>query len=174
VTGAPALESAILLPVPEAEALVGGWRAKYDESAQSGIPAHISLLYPFLPPDRITEGDVEQLGSLFGSVRRFRYVLKGVGRFPNVVYLAPDPDEPMRQMTERIWALYPETPPYGGAFDEVIPHVTVAHLDDEDVLDQAEAAVSTGLPIQSYAKEAWLMTQVVDRRWKVDHRFPLS
>ena len=174
MTGAPALESAILLPVPEAEALVGVWRARYDESARFGIPAHISLLYPFLPPDRISDRDVERLGSVFGSVRRFPYVLKGVGRFPNVVYLAPDPDEPMRQLTERIWALYPETPPYGGAFEEVIPHVTVAHLDDEAVLDRAEAAVSTGLPIQSFAKEGWLMTQMLDRRWKVDHRFPLS
>ena len=174
MTAGPAPESAILLPVPEADPLVGRWRARYDESAKAGIPAHISLLYPFLPPDRISDKDVERLGSLFASVPRFRYDLKAVGRFPHVVYLAPDPDEPMRALTERIWALYPETPPYGGVFDQVIPHVTVANFDDEDILNQAEAAVRPGLPIRSYATEAWLMTQVDDEGWKIDRRFPLS
>ncbi|HEX9447459.1 MAG TPA: hypothetical protein VF920_05740 [Dongiaceae bacterium] len=42
----PAAQSAL---VPEAEALVGALRARFDPSASQCVPAHVTLLYPFLP-----------------------------------------------------------------------------------------------------------------------------
>ena len=42
-------ESALVVLVPEAEAVVGRLRHRYDPSAAVGIPAHITLNYPFLP-----------------------------------------------------------------------------------------------------------------------------
>ena len=42
-------ESAPVILVPEAEAIVGRWRQRYDPSAAVGMPAHITLNYPFLP-----------------------------------------------------------------------------------------------------------------------------
>ena len=58
-----------------------------------------------------------------------------VGRFPTVVYLAPEPSEPFDRLTEAIDARFPDFPPYAGAFDGVIPHLTItesaaAPLDD--------------------------------------------
>ena len=42
-------ETALVIAVPEAEPLVSDWRAQHDWSAQRGVPAHITLLYPFVP-----------------------------------------------------------------------------------------------------------------------------
>ena len=53
--------SAIVVPVPDAEPAVGTWRARYDSSAAFGMPAHITVLYPFLPEDRLTQDVVDRL-----------------------------------------------------------------------------------------------------------------
>jgi hypothetical protein len=47
-------ESTILVPVPEAEPVVGQLRARLDRAASRGIPAHVTILYPFVPPGQIT------------------------------------------------------------------------------------------------------------------------
>jgi hypothetical protein len=47
------MQSALLLAVPAAEAAAGPHRARLDASARDGVPAHITVLYPFLPPAEI-------------------------------------------------------------------------------------------------------------------------
>jgi len=42
-------ESALVVLLLEAEAIVGRSRQRYDPSAAVGMPAHITLNYPFLP-----------------------------------------------------------------------------------------------------------------------------
>jgi len=168
-------ESALIVPVPEAEPLVGPWRERYDDSARSGVPAHVTLLYPFLAPEQIGPDDLRRLRALFGSTPATRFRLVGVGRFSRgVLYLAPEPDGFLRELTRRIWALYPDRPPYGGAFDDVIPHLTVAQVDDHTVLDEVETAVAAGLPVVTEAVQAWLMLQDEGDRWRAGHVFPLG
>ena len=168
-------ESALIVPVPEAEALVGAWRERYDDSARTGVPAHVTLLYPFLPPEDVTPADLERLSVLFASMPATRYELVAVRRFARgVLYLAPEPDGFLRDLTGRIWALYPHRPPYGGAFPDVIPHVTVAQVEDPAVLDAVEAEMAPALPVGAHATEAWLMLQGEDSRWQAGHRFPLG
>jgi hypothetical protein len=48
-----AQESALVVLVPAAEALVGVFRALYDPAVRVGVPAHITVLYPFVPTDKI-------------------------------------------------------------------------------------------------------------------------
>lgn len=168
-------ESALIVPVPEAEDLVGAWRERYDDSARTGVPAHLTLLYPFLPPEDITETDLTQLAGLFASAAATPYRLTAVGRFPRgVLYLAPDREAFFRELTKRIWALYPHQPPYGGAFEHIVPHLTVAQSPDTELLERVESAVTAGLPIEAHAGEAWLMLQGGDGRWRAGHRFPLG
>ncbi|SPF07190.1 hypothetical protein SMA5143A_8038 [Streptomyces sp. MA5143a] len=69
------------------------------------------------------------------------------GRFPGVLYLAPEPDAGFRSLTEAIVERWPEYPPFGGQFDDVVPHLTVAQGQDEVVLAKAEADLLTGLPV---------------------------
>ncbi len=168
-------ESALIVPVPEAEPLVCAWRERYDDSARTGVPAHITLLYPFLPPEEITPADLERLKALFASAPPMRFRLAAARRFPRgVLYLAPEPEEFLRGLTRRIWAQYPQRPPYGGAFEHVVPHLTVAQAQDHAVLDEVEAAVAPGLPVAAEATEAWLMLQSDVERWRAGHRFPLG
>jgi hypothetical protein len=47
--------TALVIPVPEAEPAVSAIRRQYDAAANSGMPAHITLVYPFVPIDAIAD-----------------------------------------------------------------------------------------------------------------------
>ena len=107
-------ESALIVMVPEAEPLVKAFRDRYDPSAAAGVPAHVTLLYPFKHPDEIDQAVLDDLGRCFRGRAPFRFALASIWRFPDgILYLAPDPHEPFRELTVAIWDRY-ETPPYGG------------------------------------------------------------
>ena len=74
-------ESGIILPVPEAEPIVQALRLDHDPSARLGVPAHITLLYPFAPPE-VALGLGDDLARLFDRFGRFEFSLVDVGRFP--------------------------------------------------------------------------------------------
>ena len=60
--------SALILPVPEAEPLLAQWRARWDPNASLGVPAHLTLLFPFLPQTRVTDAEVAKLRDWFSQV----------------------------------------------------------------------------------------------------------
>lgn len=66
-----------------------------------------------------------------------------------MLYLAPEPDAQLRVLTEVIAERWPEAPPYGGQFSEIVPHLTVADGQDDEVLDQIEAELLSKLPFTS-------------------------
>ena len=128
------LESGLAVLVPGAEALVGSFPSP---SAAAGMPAHITLLYPFKPPDEIGDAAIEKLNQCFAGFRAFDFTLATIRRFPGgVLYLAPEPDESFRRLIMAVWDCYPETPPYGGRYSNIMPHLTVAQLTDEQQADQ--------------------------------------
>ncbi len=88
-------ESAIVLDVPEAEPLVGGWRARHDPIASRGIPAHITLLYPFLRPEKLELAALDTLRGVLAQARPLDLVLSEVATFPGVVWLKPEPAAPL-------------------------------------------------------------------------------
>jgi len=47
-------ESAFIVRVPEAEPRVGALRERFDASVRLGVPAHITVLVPFMSPERIS------------------------------------------------------------------------------------------------------------------------
>jgi hypothetical protein len=53
VGGPPGPRSALIVEVPAAEPAVARHRERLDSSAPLGVPAHITVLYPFLPPGAI-------------------------------------------------------------------------------------------------------------------------
>ena len=141
------LESALSVLVPEAEPLVGRWRAAHDPSCAVGVTAHVTLLYPFRRPQQIDDALLEELAQLFAALPSFSFELASVGRFPGVLYLAPEPAAPFKTMIRRLMLRFPEHPPYGGAFTEVVPHVTVAQSEDEPTLDRVAAELRGFAPI---------------------------
>ena len=164
-------QSALIVPVPEAEPVVGALRARHDPSAAGGMPAHITLLYPFMPPDAIDAATEQSLGEIAAAFPSFRFQLTRVGRFPGVVYLDPQPGQPFIDLTQMIAARWPAHPPYGGEFDEIVPHLTVSQGSDAPGLGET---LSEKLPIAAEAKEVQLMTQDRDGRWSASATFRLA
>ncbi len=135
------------------------------------MPAHVTVLYPFLPEQRLDATVIGQLREVCAAVPAQDVSFRQTGRFPGVLYLAPEPASGFRDLTTAIAERWPETPPYGGAFDEIIPHLTVAHSVGEDVLDEVAAELHVRLPVQSRLLEAALF--VFDgEQWQLQERLP--
>jgi 2'-5' RNA ligase len=166
-------ETALVVVVPEAEPLVSDWRAQYDSSAQLGVPAHITLVYPFVPTEKVDEELLSETRELFGSEAAISFELTRVARFPEVAWLAPEPSEPFKALTDLIAARFPDYPPYEGAHDEVIPHLTVAE-GGVGLQDQVEAALSGHLPISARADDVAFLFEDDEGRWHEAHRFLLA
>ena len=162
--------TALDIEVPEAGALVAPFRARYEPSAAEGMPAHITLLYPFLDDSRIDASVLSTLRQCFAGFAPFSYRLASIRRFgAEVLYLAPEPDEPFRRLTQAIWQRFPETPPFGGRHPDIVPHLTIANLADaavfESVADEFAGAAKGRLPIAASAFEVALMENVAGQ-WR--------
>jgi 2'-5' RNA ligase superfamily len=159
----PKLESGIIVPVPEAESVVARLRDEHDPVARLGVPAHITLLYPWLPPGEATRS-IQSLQDLLGDIEAFDFELVSVRQFEKSVYLQPMPAEAFIDATKRISERWPSHPPYGGAFPDVIPHLTIGdNLDPRTVKEIASSRFP--LPLKARAREAWLMTNDESSRW---------
>jgi hypothetical protein len=44
-----------------------------------------------------------------------------------VLWLAPRGPSPFSALTRRVYQPFPGFPPFGGQFDEIIPHLTIGH-----------------------------------------------
>jgi 2'-5' RNA ligase len=176
--GMPGLESTLAILVPEAEGLVRSFRDRYDPAAKAGMPAHITLLYPFKSPNEIDGAVLDTLRHCFSCFAPFEFSLATINRFlDETLYLAPEPDDPFRQLTLAIWERYPETPPYGGRYSTVVPHLTAARLVGEEGFDEVarefEQASHGRLPIQAQAAEVALM-DARSGRWEISTVFKLG
>ncbi|GAA1714956.1 2'-5' RNA ligase family protein [Isoptericola hypogeus] len=149
--------TALVVAVPEAEPVVGELRRSLDSSARFGVPAHVTVLFPFLPAAAIDDAVLDALREVVGSCPAFDASFTGCGRFPGVLYLVPEPAAPWRELTGAVWSRWPEAPPYGGAFEEVLPHLTVADGQAPDVLEAAEAVVTARLPVRTAVAEVLLL-----------------
>src|SRR5207245_10786465 len=48
-------QSALIIAVPEAEPLFSAVREQHDPAAKMGVPAHVTVLLPFMPADTVDE-----------------------------------------------------------------------------------------------------------------------
>jgi 2'-5' RNA ligase len=156
----PGPHSALIIEVPEAEPAVRHHREHLDASAPLGIAAHITILFPFLPPETIDPPARTKLEELFADVSRFRFRLDHTDWFgDDVLWLAPQDPGPFRALTQRVFQAYPAFPPFEGQFAEVVPHLTIGHGHPLNDLRIAEDSVQARLPIEASATTVTLMTQ---------------
>jgi 2'-5' RNA ligase len=164
----------IVVEVPE---LVRIYRDAFPAFHALGVPLHLTLLYPFVRPDEL-DGALPRLAAVLAGHRRFDFALTTLRTFPRTVWLAPEPATPFVELTRAIEAEFPETPAWGGAFDEVIPHVTLVDGVDESALDdrlqRLRAAVEPLLPVQLTAAEAVVLAEQEDGHMQVTARLPLA
>lgn len=159
----PAFElpfSAVVIPVREAETVVRGRALQVHPEllpVDRSLAAHITLLAPFYPPARIDDAVVHHLARLFADVVPFGFELTEVCEFPDgATYLAPEPAAAFRLLTQDLHREFPEFPPYGGAFDDIVPHLTVPMPAVEDT-EALRTALFRTLPMTAHAVEAALV-----------------
>ena len=169
-------QSALGVTVPEAEPWVKNLRERYDPTAAVGVPAHITVLFPFVPPDLLTDSNLARATKTFQRFQPFEFRLEQIDRFPESLYLVPEPDEPFISLTEAIVREFPEYPPYGGKFTEIIPHLTVANRSAE--LSATAEAELFGImkdlgPIHAVCNDVELYENSTGY-WKWAQSFPLK
>lgn len=160
-------ETAVLIPFVEADGLVETWRSA---ASEPGLPAHVTLLAPFVPRSLLRPEDVASLDGIFAKTPSVLATFDRCGRFPDVLYLAPEPADYFRRLTNLIAGRWPDFPPYEGAFEDVIPHFTIAHGIDEAAMNVIERELVAHLPYAAPVVEAWLMS-FDGESWHCDYRF---
>jgi 2'-5' RNA ligase len=163
--------SALVVPMPDLGPALSAVRRGHDPSARGGMPAHVTLLFPFLPVEDLSTAVEATLARVVGSHPAFPFRLATVGRFPAVLYLAPDPAEPFIDLVRALVAEWPLRPPYGGRFRDVVPHVTVAQ---GRVSDRLVRLVERELPVLGRASHVDLMVEDRARRWHLRKSFDLA
>lgn len=152
--------TAVVVLVPEADPVIGDLRAEHTPGGRRGMPAHVTLLVPFVDSDQLDNAVIGRVSDAMRGVGPFGFVLRDVAHFDTgVFYLTVEPVEPFRDVIARLCAAFPAFAPYAGEFtsEEVIPHCTIAvgegfprgpTADDLVLFDRAEANVRALLPIE--------------------------
>ncbi len=144
------------MPFLGLDPLVGAYRRRMDRAAAWGVPAHVTVVYPFVPPP-VGADTLERLAAVLTGVPAFECEFARVEWFgDDVVWLAPEPDGPFRDMTAAVWRAFPDHPPYGGQFDDVVPHLTVGHTDLAG-MRAAAAELAPRLPVHAPVDGVWVM-----------------
>jgi 2'-5' RNA ligase len=166
--------SAVVVAVPEAEPLVGRLRAELDPAAKVGVPAHVTVLFPFVPPPRLDDEVTSALGEIVGGVPAFTATFAEVRWFgENVVWLAPEPAEPFVALTTAVQERF-GLAPYGGEH-EPCPHLTVGNDAPLARLRAAAAQVAAGLPVEASIESVRLMAGGKEpNSWTTVAEFPLA
>jgi len=172
----PGTQTALIVEVPAAEPAVGRYRAELDANSGLGIPAHITILAPFLPAGRLGSAERDRLLRVFGSVAPFDFRLDRTGWFgATTLWLGPADPEPFRDLTGRVFAEFPDYPPFGGQFPDVVPHLTVGLDRPGDELRRAELEIIPALPVTARASVVTLMAESSPGgRWETLASFPLG
>lgn len=168
--------SAVAVPVSDAEPIVSAWRQLFDSSAAQGMPAHVTALYPFLPPTQLAHEVLATLRDICATFPVIEVEFRSTSRFSNHLYLEPEPPAKLIALTEAINASWPETPPYGGVFDEIVPHLTVAQegqVASEQQLAEIEADVLRRLPLRTRLTHACLYVSE-SGRWRTHTILPFT
>ena len=170
------VESAVIVTVPAAEPVVGEHRARLDQAAGWGVPAHVTVLYPFVSPRDLDLGVLERLARAVASVARFDATYQATGWFgAEILWLEPRPRDRFQALTSAVAAAFPSFPPYGGAHPDVVPHLTVGDCADELQLVEAERHIVPRLPVEGLVTSASLWCgSPVPGSWRQVAALPLG
>jgi 2'-5' RNA ligase len=168
--------TALVVLVPEAERIVAAVRARHDPAVQLGVPAHVTVLYPFMPPDVVSPSAQQLLQRLFARFASFSACFTEVCRWPQEAYLAPKNAAPFIALTRAVFSAFPEFPPYEGRHADIVPHLTIAQgsaAAAEQAREEGSAALAAAGAIRSVCRTVTLLENSTGR-WRVMHSYPLA
>jgi hypothetical protein len=166
-------QTALIIPVPAADPILAAVATEYPDAVRPGIPAHVSLLYPFLPVGELVADDLDPvldpvrrnggehtdtagwLSVFAARTRPFEVRFTEIGTEPGFAGLtAPE----LVPLTTAIRARWPRIIPYGGRFGaDPAAHLTIAM--DFAATDAARILELTRqfLPLTIRVEELWLL-----------------
>ena len=168
--------SALIVRVPEAEPLVGALRSRYEATAALGVPAHITILVPFVHPARLTTRVLRAAEQAIADIRAFDFSLGAVCCWPEAVFLAPDPAGPFVALTRSVVRHFPEFAPYAGRHPDIIPHLTVAS-GDVNAVQIAEAELRQRIRGMAPVRASCSQLELIENssgNWKTRHVMRLA
>lgn len=149
-----------------------------DPSFPRGMPPHVTLLYPWRPAP-LDDDDFDALARALAGVPPLRLRIGTVQRFDvdRLLYLAVEPFDALQMLMRRVADAFPETPPYGGAIADPIPHVTVRRCTDDDECrdwsGRLEGALAPQRPIDVIADHVTVHELTIDETWHARAALPL-
>lgn len=169
LTPSPATALVLVVALPPAlEAL----RLRSIEDAAAGVPAHLTLLYPFAEERQLGDEALEVVGAIAARHPALRLTLGEGRRFPDTLYASVEPDGPVRALQAELAAAFPTLPLYGGRFG-FEPHVSILEGPAAaDPLAMDDPAWRT-LPVDQLVDAIDLITGR-DGVWAARRRFPLG
>jgi hypothetical protein len=105
---------------------------------------------------------------------QFAFQLRAIGHFPAAAYLKPEPAAAFIALS--LARAFPQFPPYGGEFENIVPHLTVVKGNlamAAQCLDNLAARLATHGPISSTCATVTLIENS-SGHWKSLREFALD
>ncbi len=170
--------TALLVPVAVAEPLAAFRRRHLAGTVARGLPAHVTVLFPFATAAAFDGRLRAQVATHFAAFERFEGALARVGQFDEHVWLAPEPRDRFTALLRGTYDRFPEFPPYGNAVANAVPHLTIAEVGAGESIDQvaalAEHELSPGLPFGFIVDRVELFEELTDGTWRPSDSFELA
>lgn len=164
--------TAVVIVLPDAVPLLdAAWRID-PALVRRGVPAHVSLLYPFVPESALTDQDEKDVRSLAASFPAADLLLEEVVTEPGFVAVTVPELQPI---VDAFRAQWPGVRPYGGRFAaRRAAHVTVSMgADNPTTAARVRAAIGSLLPLRTRATALQLVV-LTEEGWKLRFTVPLG
>ena len=168
-----ALRTAIVILLDDLAPEVAAARYELGRYGPNEVELHVTLLFPFVPRDLVDDEVVGAARGFFAGRPRPSFALTRVTAFAEgAVYAAPEPAAPLVELIEALAARFPETPPYEGAHDDVVPHATLAYADWDEAA--VRARIDPLLPVACAPERASLLEEFEPCRWRELESLPFA
>jgi 2'-5' RNA ligase len=120
----PGDDTALIIPF-RLPAALEALRRRCLPDATAGLPAHVTLLYPFARPEALEDTVRKRIEKVVSAHAEFSCRLVGLGQWPGFLFASVEPEDPFRALYMDLFSVFPEFPSQRGRF-EFVPHVTIA------------------------------------------------
>ena len=102
-----AMDTSLIACFPDADLLVGPWRARFDPSAAHGIGAHITVASPFLTENCVKAGVLARVAAI-ASRHSVVVSFASIDLLPGAIALHPSSDDSLAALTADILGAWPQ------------------------------------------------------------------
>ncbi|MFD6880357.1 MULTISPECIES: 2'-5' RNA ligase family protein [unclassified Streptomyces] len=155
--------TAIVIELPAAEVLLEAVAGVDPSLVRTGLPAHVTVLYPFVAAADVDDETERAVRRLAGSMPAVDLLLRRLVAAPGFVAVEAAELDPVITAFRDRW---PAVRPYGGRFGESpTAHVTMALGCDEAEARRVGDRVGELLPLRARAEAVHLVV-LTDRGWR--------